>query len=89
MIGWVVAAYLAGALALVMVDADGRWHADELAMLAGWPLTMPAGWLWMRWRRRRSTCRVCGRYYGTRERLERHRQMPEARGWHSPPSRRP
>lgn len=66
MIGWIVAAWLAGALLLVMADAGSRWHADEVAALALWPLSVPVAWTVRRWVRWRGTCRICWNYYGRR-----------------------
>jgi hypothetical protein len=69
---WIVAFYLAGALITAVLATD--WRGDEVTALA-WPVTIPLGWVLKKWRHWRSTCRICGRYYGQRARLVRHLQV--------------
>ena len=71
LLGWIVAAYLAGALALVMIDS-GRWRGEELLALIAWPVMLPIAFTTRRWRHWRYTCRDCGGYYGDREHYDLH-----------------
>lgn len=74
-LGWVLFGWAFGALLLVAADygQTSRWRKDEIFGLALWPVVVPVGLAWTRWRRRRTTCRVCGLRWADRETLLRHK----------------
>lgn len=72
MIGWIVAAYLGGALLVVLATDRRNWHADDVFALMVWPLLLPFAFFARRWRKWRYTCRDCGRFYGDRVHLDLH-----------------
>lgn len=68
--GWIVAAYLFGAVMLLLFDDRLSW--DELLGLAAWPVAVPVALVWRAWRRWRTRCRTCGRRYHDRAMMLRH-----------------
>lgn len=56
-LGWIVAAYLLGALVIAITATD--WKRDEIALLAIWLVSLPVAQIANRWRRNRTTCRIC------------------------------
>ncbi len=71
MIGWIVAAWLAGMVVLLVLET--KLARDEWLALFMWPVSIPFVAtpirLWLRWRTR---CGRCGKRWGDHEALVRH-----------------
>ena len=55
MSGWIVAAWLAGALVVVLSETKGEhadWRVNYYALLALWPIAVPYAVVVSRWRSR-------------------------------------
>lgn len=70
MSGWIVAAYLAAVVVILLSDAQLS-RGEQLA-LAAWPVMVPVSLAWRVWRRWRTRCRKCGRRYHDHAMMLRH-----------------
>ena len=66
----VAVVWLAGALVLLLIEEKLR--RDEYVALTLWPLVVPVGLVWRRYRRWAYTCRDCKRWYGDKPHYELH-----------------